>query len=296
MFRDLPRLIVIAVLGYSLVGCAGLASRDGEQAAETSPKPQAQQRLLLQARVAQREGRLHNALNGYRQILRSEPGHTRANIGAGQVLLAMHRPNDALPYFDRVLQQSPDLAIALEGRGYALLGLNRLRMAEQALGKAVNLNPARWRSWSGLGVIADLHGDSKKAQAFYEKALLVLPGQPQLLNNRAFSLMLMRNYGQAEVLLKKALEQDVDDVRIRNNLAWCLAWQRRYNEALKILVPPLSPAQARNNVGYIAMQQGDLSTATAMFREAMKLSPVFYERAANNLEEAQRRLRHTPEH
>lgn len=296
MYKDLLRLLAIAVLGVSLVGCAGLTSRDDKRESDLALKPQAHQRLFLQARVAQREGRLHNALNDYRQILNSEPDHTRANVGAGQVLLAMHRPHDALPYFDRVLQQSPDLPIALEGRGYALLGMNRLRMSEKALGKVVNLNPARWRSWSGLGVIADLRGESKKAQTFYEKALLVLPAQPQLLNNRAFSLMLMRQYGQAEMLLKKALEQDAADVRIRNNLAWCLSWQRRYKEAMEVLVPHLSPAQAHNNVGYIAMQQGDLNSAAAMFREAMKLSPVFYERAANNLDEAQRRMRKMPEH
>lgn len=290
MHRFGLRRCAIVVLAFSLAGCAGLDVRDGEKGPGVQAGAPSTLQLLDMAAAAQREGRLHAALDHYRQVLGQEPDNERANVGAGQVLLAQHRPAQALARFEHILALSPELVVALEGKGYALIGMRRFRSAETALKKAVGLNPARWRSWSGLGVIADLRGDGKQAQSYYENALLVLPGQPQLLNNRAFSLMLTGGYQQAEALLRTALASQPGDVRIRNNLAWCLSWQKRYEEAMEVLAPAFSPAQMRNNVGYIAMQQGDLSTAAALFKKAMTLSPVYYERAANNLAEVERRL------
>jgi Flp pilus assembly protein TadD len=171
------------------------------------------------------------------------------------------------------------------------MGMGRLAEAQTALKRVVQLNPGRWRSWNGLGVLADLRRDFVTAQRYYQKALLVLPDHPQLLNNRAFSMMMLHRYAEAEVLLRKAVRHAPDDVRVLNNLAWCLAARQHYAEAYKLLQPHIQPAMASNNVGYVAMLQGDYPAAVHYFKQALELSPVFYDRAANNLADAQRRMR-----
>jgi tetratricopeptide (TPR) repeat protein len=72
--------------------------------------------------------------------------------------------------------------------------------------------------------------------------------------------------------------------------------QRRYDDAIKALTPRFPPAQASNNVGYIAMQQGDYPAAVRYFNQALEQSPVYYERAANNLAEARRRMERSAAH
>lgn len=278
------------LLPLVLTGCAGLSQQAGPATtgeAVASPS----ERLLGQARESHRKGQLNEALSFYERVLDGQPDHVEANVGAGEVLLDMRQPGPALERFERVLKRSPDSVAALEGRGYALLGLRRLNEAGVALKRVVGLNPARWRAWSGLGILADLRRDGASAQGYYQKALLVLPDHPLLLNNRAFSLMMLGHYAEAEELLRKALEHDPDDMRILNNLAWCLAAQKRYDDALKMLSRHFQPAMASNNIGYIAMLQGDYPAAVRYFKQALELSPVFYERAANNLAEAKRRMR-----
>lgn len=290
MPERLLRLFGAGLLLASLVGCAGLGSQDGASPSGRVVAGQPPQQLIDLANEAQRKGRLSEALSHYQRVLTFDPEHARANVGAGEVLLEMHRSQEALEHFDRVLKSSPDMAVALEGRGYALLGTRRLREAESTLQKVVELNPARWRSWSALGVLADLRRDNRTAQSYYEKALLVLPGHPLLLNNRAFSMMLLGRYDEAGGLLRQALSHEPDNLRVRNNLAWCLAWQKQYDNALQVLAHGLPPAQAHNNVGYVAMLRQDYGVAIRYFNEAMALSPTYYERAANNLAEARRRM------
>jgi len=60
------------------------------------------------------------------------------------------------------------------------------------------------------------------------------------------------------------------------------AWQGKYAEALTDVSRVDAPVTL-NNVGYIAMQRGDLGHAEAYFAQAMQLSPAFYDKADRNL-------------
>lgn len=280
-----------ALLLLTLTGCAGLTTQTGTTPGGQVVVGNSTEGLIDQAQQAYRNGQLQEALSHYQRVLSLQPDNARAHLGAGQVLLDMHRPASALPHFEGVLQQSPDSAMALEGRGFALIGLHRFHEAEATLQRVVQINPGRWRAWSGLGILADLRRDFATAQQHYRKALLVLPDHPLLLNNRAFSLMMLQRYPEAEALLREAVRHAPDDVRILNNLAWCLAAQQHYDEAYKLLSPHIPPAMASNNIGYVAMLQGDYPAAVHFFNQALVQSPVFYERAANNLAEAQRLMK-----
>lgn len=70
-------------------------------------------------------GDLTNASRELASALESLPGFLPADTALGYVELAGSDPNTALGRFDRILQQQPDYASALAGRGEALLALDR---------------------------------------------------------------------------------------------------------------------------------------------------------------------------
>lgn len=74
-----------------------------------------------------------------------------------------------------------------------------------------------------------------------------------------------------------------DDLTTRSNLAFSIALQGRYDEAMKVYESLYEESVAANNVGYAALLRDDGETASRYFRTAIKLDPSFYRKAANNL-------------
>ena len=56
-----------------------------------------------------------------------------------------------------------------------------------------------------------------------------------------------------------------------------------YDQAVKTFSTVIGKPQAYNDVGYVAMRQGDYEQAHELLTEAIRLSPVYYEKAYENL-------------
>jgi Flp pilus assembly protein TadD len=167
--------------------------------------------------------------------------------------------------------------------GLSLLKQKQFEAAEEYLQKAVNADPVLWRSWNALGVIYDLKQQYGQSAKYYSKASGILPDSPSVANNYGYSLMMSQAYSEAEMKFRKGLEINPKDVRLRNNLGICLAWQSRYDESITEMSRIMSVWSAHNNVGYIAMLNGDYAKARAYFGSSLKLSPTYNVQAANNI-------------
>jgi tetratricopeptide (TPR) repeat protein len=66
------------------------------------------------------------------------------------------------------------------------------------------------------------------------------------------------------------------------NLGLIYAKNARFKKALQAFSKIEKDYKAYNDVGYIAMLTGHFDEAQYYFKEAMKLSPVYYELAARN--------------
>jgi len=152
----------------------------------------------------------------------------------------------------------------------------------------VAAEPVRWMAWNALGIAADLQGRHPDARAHYEAALEVLPGNPSVLNNLGYSLLMAQAYAEAETVLREGLRGAPRDPRLRNNLGLALAWQGRYEDALEVMEPALGGAEAANNVGYIALLSGDGAAALRYFDRALELYPRYYALAEQNRRRAVR--------
>lgn len=267
-----------------LAGCAGSkpAPADDAEVSITTVRER--------AALAWQYGNFSDAVAANRELLRREPGNRDALIGLGDAWLALGNAERALGAFDELLKAAPEDVDALEGRSLALLGMGRHEDAAQGFAAVESRAPGRWRTQNGLGLLADLRADYAAAGEFYRRGISANPGEASVWNNHGWSRVMARDYVEAERVLVQALARKPGSPRINANLAVAIAWQGDYQRALMAARRTAEEHVAYNDVGYIAMLRGDLQLAASYFQKAIDLSPVWFERAAANLERVRRAM------
>jgi Flp pilus assembly protein TadD len=180
-------------------------------------------------------------------------------------------------------------ALALQDLGVARFREQETDAAKLLLERAVAADPALWRAHNVLGVIADERGDHHGAARHYSAALALRPGTASILNNRGYSNYMAGNFDSAEADLLAAVAADPRYGRAWHNLGLLYARQRRYGFALSALSNVMARYVAANDVGYVAMQDGDYDAASMLFEEAIRLSPRYYAMAEQNFAELRTR-------
>jgi Flp pilus assembly protein TadD len=245
--------------------------------------------LKQRAEMASYAGAHRDALLRYQQVLEKEPDDVAALIGAGEALLAADQQSRAENYFERALKIDSANPQAREARALSWLMSGKYDAAQKSLLNMVDDGIDRWRMWNALGVIADVFGDYSAAVGYYKRALILSPRRAMLLNNLGYSMMMARQYAEAEVILKDAVASAPGNYRAVNNLSLSIAWQGRYDDAIEQLTTVMDAASANNNIGYVAYLKGEYGLAEELFRKALRLRPTFYKRAAMNLELVQQK-------
>lgn len=242
------------------------------------------------AALAWQYGNYSDAVAANRELLRREPGNRDALAGLGDAWLALGNTGRALGVFDELLKTEPEAVDAREGRSLALLGMGRHEEALQDFSAVESREPGRWRTQNGLGLLADMRADYTAAGEFYRRGISANPGEASIWNNYGWSRVMARDYVEAERVLTQALARKPGSPRINANLAVAIAWQGDYQRALMAARRTADEHVAYNDVGYIAMLRGDLPLAASYFQKAIDLSPVWFERAAANLERVRREM------
>lgn len=98
------------------------------------------------------------------------------------------------------------------------------------------------------------------------------PRNAALVNNLAFTIMESGDPISAENEFRHALSIDPYHENAVVNLGLLMARQRRYEDALKLLVPAIGEAAAHHNLGVIAIDCGDESLARQEFARAASLA------------------------
>ncbi len=100
------------------------------------------------------------------------------------------------------------------------------------------------------------------------------PKNVKFINNFAFTLQESGDLSGAEAEFRKAMSIDPSFENAAVNLGLLLARQQRYGEALQVLEPAIGEAAAHHNIGVIAIDSGDETTARLQFAKASSLSGV----------------------
>lgn len=102
----------------------------------------------------------------------------------------------------------------------------------------------------------------------YRRLIDAQPKNASVIHNFAFTLMESGDSTAAEKEFRRALEIDPHLENASVNLGLLLARQRRYSEALRVLEPAVGAAAAHHNLGVIAIELGDETTANQHFVRA----------------------------
>jgi tetratricopeptide (TPR) repeat protein len=169
--------------------------------------------------ASHKPGDLGEALARYREVLAEKPADPELMANVGQILVAMNRPAEAVPFLEQALEAEPfavvtrfDLAVAY-GRsgklkeaieqyetlvrsgsadprvhhnlGLALRQLGRNAEATAAFGRATALAPEQAAGWLGLALSLEADGRGGEAASALERYLSLEPSGPDADNVRA---------------------------------------------------------------------------------------------------------------
>lgn len=158
-----------------------------------------------------------------------------------------------------VLAHPKDQEIAA-AYGKALAANGEFENALRVIRNAQSAERPDWKLLSAEGAILDQMGQTADARALYEKARLIAPDEPSILNNLALSHLLSGDLPPAEQLLRQAAASPKANSRIRQNLALVIGLQGRFQEAEQVASAELDPAQAAANVAYLKGMMAQANT------------------------------------
>ena len=159
-----------------------------------------------------------------------QPKRDYFKFGAGFLWAGM--PDEALPYLDRVLEQTPDNARVWTLVGQIQLELDRLDEADRAFNKAASLDPASVTAWIGLGDLSAKRDRQSEAAAYYRKAIALDAQSAEAANGLGLASAKQGNFAAAQQSFERAISIRRNYAEAVNNLAVLFAQQGKMNDAI----------------------------------------------------------------
>jgi len=257
-----------------------------------------------------REGDFEEAIRNYRKALRLFPGYLRAMNNLGAIFFDEGKLEEAEKLFLKALKANPENSQALNNLGSVRFREGKLDEAERLMEKAVRLDPRYAEAYCNLGNVRLRKGDAAGAKTWFEKALLHRPDYAEAYFGLGSVYSRERDFERARAMYERTLALDPGFVGAYVNLGNDLLSQgmteeatRLYEEALRIapenfeLLKNLGIAYLKMNdpdraaehfrkalavkespeiycfLGDMARRRGELETAVARFRDALRLDP-----------------------
>ena len=245
-------------------------------------------RARAQEALARRDVDL--ALYLYVQAVNLKPDDSESLFMIGAIHESKGNAELATLAYAAVCELEPENSLAHQGLGIALFDERRFDEAVQPLSRAIELDPSLWRAHNTLGIIADRNEQYDVAVTHYTSAIDLQPMQASIRNNRGYSRYLSGDLEAAKRDFLVALEIDSEYERAWQNLGLIYAREKDYAGALSAMKRAIPEHVALNDVGYVAMLDGNYRTAQTFFEDAIIKSPRHYQTAQDNLAELRRRL------
>jgi Flp pilus assembly protein TadD len=250
------RLTLTAAALSALFVCSGwslFGSDDDKDSKKTdAPAAQAQQPQATTPAAAQQAAPTQPSLM-------LPPTSVDAEIAKAHASREQGNYDEATKTLGQLMLADPDDARVVGEYGKALAQQGSSKDAIAFLTRAAQLSGSDWTIYSALGVAYDQTDEHKAAHAAYDRALLLKPGEPVVLNNYAVSLMLSGDYAGAERMLAQAKAGGDNSPKIASNFAMLAAMKSRGAQsaasASAIHASAASPKASAYNPNTTVMQQ-----------------------------------------
>lgn len=308
MDHKILALITVVLLtgcatGNELESNKGLFGSKAAGAGVINPATAAEARILVTQ--SQASGDTDAMIYAYSQALAfNEFEQAEVYLKIAGLEQQRHNNSQAEQAYRRAMAGAPKRQDIKESLALLLVDMKRHQEAETLLKEVVEADQARlqssaentgacvideqspWRSYNGLGLLADILEQGEQARQHYRCALKIQPSLAILHANLGFSYYLEGDYSQAERALTRAVNQDPQYQRAWSNLGLLYYRWGRKSDALMVLQKNGSQAEAFNDLGYIALMEGENEEAASLFQRAIDASPRYYPKAVANLNRA----------
>jgi tetratricopeptide (TPR) repeat protein len=215
------------------------------------------------------QGRVDDALAGFRRALDLNPNFPEAHNNLGNALKASGHLDEALACYGRAVSLRPGFAEAHNNLGLCLAERGQVDEAIPHLERALALRPDFAEAHTNLGLALDAKGLPHAAIESHGRALALRPDYAQAHNNLGNALKRAGRLAEAVASYRRALELQPDYAEAENNQGLALAGLGRIDEALAAYgrALALSPdfAEAHWNQGITLLQKGDYAAGWALY-------------------------------
>ncbi len=225
------------------------------------------------------------ALETYRQLIRLHPRHAEGLMALGTLLAEQGQLDQAVKWLQQAVEARPELAQARHNLGVGLGGLGHLDDARAQLEEALRLQPDYPEAHYNLGNILNRMGLHEEAIASFRRALKIRPDYFEALTNWGLALQQAQRVDEAAAVLRRAARLKPQSAEAFNNLGLALQQTGRLGEAVVLLrhAVRLNPgyAPALCNLGKASFELGRFCEAEQYLEQALRLQPQNAEIHAN---------------
>lgn len=230
---DRPEILTTLGRVYLGTGRARNALTCLERAGRLAPKNAETHRLTAEAFFALKQ--YDRAVESVSKAVSLQPVDAEAHAILGDAMLESRHPDRALECYDRSIAIDPDNWKAWANRGMALIVMNRLNDAKDALVFAEALNPMEpVVVFSLVSLLIDL-GDHVDAAALLEKLDAMMPNHAKVHLLGGVNAYTMGDSKTAVTEFVKALTLDENNPDIKRRLAEALLQEGKVESAAELL-------------------------------------------------------------
>jgi predicted CXXCH cytochrome family protein len=243
-----------------------------------------------------RAGKSDEAIRWYKEALRKKPEFRPATKQLAATLIGKGEYARATEVLRQAVAAPPADEALFTDLGNAYLRQRMLPQAQQALKRALEINPDQPEAQNLLGLVAVQKNDPVEAEAQFRSALRSQPDLAEAHNNLGNVLAGTHRYPEAEYHFERALAINPKYAEAHHSYALVLALTQSYDQAAGELreAARLDPsdAQIHDDLGDILMAQGKGDEAAEQYREVIRLKPGLADAHCNlgNLLGAQKRF------
>ena len=231
--------------------------------------------LSLLGAALNHQGRGGEAEPLLRRAVEEEPGYAKGHEELGRSLMLLGRFEEAIGRLRRALQLDPKLESAQLTLVRVLTEAGRAEQAEELMQAFLRADPAR----ESIARAAEHHraGRYEEAEAIYREILRRDPRNLEALRLLALIAMKTEHYGQAEKLLKRAVEIAPDFLAAWIDLSRAQLERLELQAALASIerAVELNPRSANVHINLASVQarSGHHDQAIETYRKAVELGP-----------------------
>lgn len=201
-------------------------------------------RILL-GEILEKMGRDDEALNLYAAETESSETYFASRLRAAEILARQGKTVKAEKMLRDLANKRNDSPLPWIKTGEIALSGDRFLQAVDAFGEALNrvgpLNRSHWSLFYSRGAAYERAGQWDNAEADLQKALMLAPDEPLVLNYLGYSwLERGKNIPEASEMLERAAHLAPNDGYIADSLGWAHYLQKQYGKAVRILEAAVS--------------------------------------------------------